>query len=56
MPEGNTQGESDETFGKRPARLRKAAGYFLQELAAEEDISHMMLVYYKDTKALRGEK
>jgi transcriptional regulator with XRE-family HTH domain len=37
----------DETFGERLARLRKAAGYSLRELAAEVGISHRMVVYYE---------
>lgn len=38
---------TEETFGERLERLRKAAGYSLRELAAEIGISHRMLVYYE---------
>lgn len=37
----------EESFGERLARLRKAAGYSLRELAAEVGTSHRMLVYYE---------
>jgi len=39
--------EGEESFGERLARLRKAAGYSLRELAAEVGITHPMLVYYE---------
>lgn len=39
--------EGGESFGERLARLRKAAGYSLRELAVEIGISHRMLVYYE---------
>ncbi len=39
--------EGMESFGERLARLRKAAGYSLRELAAEVGISHRMLVHYE---------
>ena len=39
--------ESEEVFGERLKRLRKAAGYSLRELAAEIGISHRMLIYYE---------
>jgi len=39
--------EGEESFGARLARLRKAAGYSLRELAAEVGVSHRMLVYYE---------
>jgi transcriptional regulator with XRE-family HTH domain len=39
--------EGTESFGERLARLRKAAGYSLRELAEEVGISHIMLVHYE---------
>ncbi len=39
--------EGEENFGMRLARLRRAAGYSLRELATEVGISHRMLVYYE---------
>ena len=39
--------EGEENFGERLARLRRAAGYSLRELANEVGISHRMLVYYE---------
>jgi transcriptional regulator with XRE-family HTH domain len=39
--------EGEETFGKRLARLRKAAGYSQRELAAELGISYRMVAYYE---------
>jgi transcriptional regulator with XRE-family HTH domain len=39
--------EGEENFGMRLARLRRAAGYSLRELANEVGISHRMLVYYE---------
>jgi len=39
--------EGEETFGKRLARLRKAAGYSQKELAAEIGISYRMVAYYE---------
>ena len=36
-----------ETFGKRIARLRKAAGYTQRELAVELGISNRMVAYYE---------
>ena len=36
-----------ETFGKRLARLRRAAGYSQRDLAPEIDISQRMLAYYE---------
>ena len=39
--------EKEESFGERLARLRKAAGYSLRELATEVGTSHRMLVYYE---------
>ncbi len=38
---------SDESFGDRLARLRKAAGFSQRELAAELGISHRMVAYYE---------
>lgn len=37
----------DETFGRRLARLRKAAGYSQRSLAAEIGISNRMVAYYE---------
>lgn len=37
----------DESFGERLARLRRASGYSLRELAAELKVSPRMLVYYE---------
>jgi transcriptional regulator with XRE-family HTH domain len=39
--------ERQEKFGKRLARMRKAAGYSQRELAAELGISHRMMAYYE---------
>lgn len=48
MPKKKAQlKESEETFGERLARLRKAAGYSMREIAAEIGTSHRMLVYYE---------
>jgi transcriptional regulator with XRE-family HTH domain len=48
MPKRKVQlKEDEESFGERLARLRKAAGYSLRELADEVGISHRMLVYYE---------
>ena len=38
---------TEETFGKRLARLRKAAGYSQQDLAKEIGISQRMVAYYE---------
>ncbi len=38
---------SEETFGERLARLRRAAGYTQEEFAAEVGISRRMLAYYE---------
>jgi transcriptional regulator with XRE-family HTH domain len=39
--------QSGETFGKRLARIRTAAGYTQQELAQEIGISPRMVAYYE---------
>ena len=39
--------EGEETLRERLARLRKAAGYSLRELASEIGIRHRMVVYYE---------
>jgi transcriptional regulator with XRE-family HTH domain len=39
--------ENVESFGKRLARLRKAAGFSQRELAAELGISHRVIAYYE---------
>jgi transcriptional regulator with XRE-family HTH domain len=39
--------ENAESFGKRLARLRKAAGFSQRELAAELGISHRVIAYYE---------
>jgi transcriptional regulator with XRE-family HTH domain len=46
MPK-KTQLKEEETFGKRLARLRQAAGYSQRELAAEIGISYRMVAYYE---------
>lgn len=38
---------NEETFGKRLARLRQAAGYSQRDLAAEIGISQRMVAYYE---------
>lgn len=38
---------SEESFGDRLARLRKAAGFTQREFAAELGISHRMVAYYE---------
>ena len=50
MPKRKMPIEAEETFGERLARLRRAAGYSLRELAAEVGISHRMLVYYEKAR------
>ena len=47
MPKKKPQTDTDETFGKRLARLRKAAGYSQRSLAAELGISQRMVAYYE---------
>lgn len=47
MPKKAQLKEEEETFGKRLARLRKAAGYSQRELAEEIGISYRMLAYYE---------
>jgi len=47
MPKKKVISKDGESFGERLARLRKAAGYSLRELAAEIGISHAMVVYYE---------
>ncbi len=48
MPKTKLQGhKKDETFGRRMARLRQAAGYSQRELAAEIRISQRMIAYYE---------
>lgn len=39
--------ETEETFGRRLARLRKDAGYSQRSLAAEIGISNLMVAYYE---------
>ena len=39
--------EEQETFGKRLAQLRKAAGYSQQSFATEIGISNRMVAYYE---------
>lgn len=39
--------QTDETFGRRLARLRKEAGYSQRSLAAEIGISNRMVAYYE---------
>jgi len=48
MPKRKVQQlEEEETFGKRLARLRKAAGYSQRDLANEIGISNRMIAYYE---------
>lgn len=47
MPKKKIPLEGTESFGDRLARLRRAAGYSLRELAGEVGISHRMLVHYE---------
>ena len=48
MPRKKIQlGEKDQSFGRRLARLRQAAGYSQRELAAELGISQRMVFYYE---------
>jgi transcriptional regulator with XRE-family HTH domain len=47
MPKKKILTEETEGFGERLAKLRKAAGFSLRELAAEIGISHRMLVHYE---------
>jgi transcriptional regulator with XRE-family HTH domain len=49
MPKGKSllKEAAEETFGRRLARLRKAAGYSQREFAAEIGISNRMLAYYE---------
>jgi len=47
MPKAKLQLAKGESFGKRMARLRQAAGYSQRELAAEIDISQRMIAYYE---------
>jgi len=44
--------EGEESFGRRFAQLRQAAGYSQRELAAELGISYRMVAYY-ETEAAR---
>ena len=44
--------EGEESFGRRLAQLRHAAGYSQRELAAELGISYRMIAYY-ETEATR---
>jgi transcriptional regulator with XRE-family HTH domain len=44
--------EGEESFGRRLAQLRQAAGYSQRELAAELGISYRMIAYY-ETEAAR---
>ena len=39
--------QDKESFGKRMARLRQAAGYSQRELAAETGVSQRMIAYYE---------
>jgi len=39
--------DSNETFGKRMARIRKAAGYSQRDLAKDIGISQRMVAYYE---------
>lgn len=41
--------EGQESFGKRLARLRKAAGFSQYDLADESSISQRMIAYYETT-------
>lgn len=48
MPKRNVQTiVNKESFGKRLARLRQAAGYSQRDLAAEIGISQRMVAYYE---------
>ena len=47
MPRKKTEPSAEETFGRRLARLRKAASYTQRALAAEVEISQRMLAYYE---------
>lgn len=48
MPKRNVQTiVNEESFGKRLARLRQAAGYSQRDLAAEIGISQRMVAYYE---------
>lgn len=47
MARKKTAQDSDETFGRRLARLRKAAGYTQRQLAPKLGISQRMLAYYE---------
>lgn len=53
MPKTKVQiKEGEESFGRRLAELRQAAGYSQRELAAELGISYRMVAYY-ETDATR---
>ena len=47
MPKTKVQSKDSESFGKRMARLRQAAGYSQRELAKEIGVSHRMVAYYE---------
>jgi len=48
MPKRITQhSKTDDGFGKRLARFRRAAGYSQRDLAAEVGISQRMVAYYE---------
>jgi transcriptional regulator with XRE-family HTH domain len=47
VPKRKIATDTDETFGERLARFRKAAGYTQRDLAAELDISQRMVAYYE---------
>jgi len=44
---GSAAPEQDETFGRRLARLRKAAGYSQRDFALEVGISNRAVAYYE---------
>ncbi|MBI2900430.1 MAG: helix-turn-helix transcriptional regulator [Planctomycetes bacterium] len=47
MPKRRMSMDHGEAFGPRLARLRRAAGLSLRELAREAGISHRMVSYYE---------
>ena len=47
MPKKVQLKAGEESFGSRLARLRKAGGYTLRDLASEIGVSHRMLIHYE---------
>ena len=47
MPKTKLQLKDNESFGRRMAHLRQAAGYSQRELASGIDISQRMIAYYE---------